>query len=65
MFNISKIWVCNGKLYAPCGVFGDAFSSPVTNFAKADHLRRWKPARMAYTACCSALFYFSVRSLIS
>jgi len=30
------------------GIFGDAFSSPVTNFAKADHLRNWNPARMEY-----------------
>jgi hypothetical protein len=30
----------NGKLYAPCGVFEDAFSSPATNFAKADNQKR-------------------------
>ena len=53
----------NGFLYAPCGVFGEAFSpcpafdgSPVTNFAKADLLRRCKPARLAHTACYSVFF---------
>jgi len=30
------------------GIFEDAFSSPDTNFAKADNLRRRKPARMVY-----------------
>jgi hypothetical protein len=38
----------NGKLYAPCGIFEDAFSSPATNFAKADNQKRCKPARMVY-----------------
>jgi hypothetical protein len=27
----------NGKLYAPCGIYKDAFSSPDTNLAKADN----------------------------
>jgi len=47
----------NGKLYAPCGVFGDAFSSPVTNFAKTNQLRRWKYARMAYDSLLGNVFY--------
>jgi hypothetical protein len=38
----------NGKLYAPCGVYGDAFSSPAKNFAKADNQKRGKSARMVY-----------------
>jgi hypothetical protein len=29
----------NGKLYAKCGINGDAFLSPATNFAKANKLR--------------------------
>ena len=44
----------------------DAFSSSVTNFAKADHLRHWKPARMVYTACYSVFFIsLSTKSSIS
>jgi hypothetical protein len=38
----------NGKLYAPCGIFEDAFSSPDKNFAKTDNQKRWKPAHMVY-----------------
>jgi len=34
------------------GIFGDAFSSPVTNFTKADNLKNRKPARMAYYSMC-------------
>jgi len=43
--NSSKACLHKGKLYAPCGISGDAFSFPVTNFAKAGHPKHWKPAR--------------------
>ena len=40
--------VGNGKLYTPCGVYGDTFSSSVKNFAKANNQKRWKPTRILY-----------------
>jgi hypothetical protein len=50
--------VANGKLYAPCGIFGDAFSSPATDFAKADNQKRWKPARILYYSMLATVHYF-------
>jgi hypothetical protein len=47
------------------GFTGTRSHPPLQIPAKADNQKRCKPARMVYTACWSALFYFSVRSLIS
>ena len=46
----------NGKLYAPFGIFEDAFSSSDTNFAKADNQKHWKPAAWCITVCYQLLF---------
>jgi hypothetical protein len=42
------------------GIFEDASSSLAKNIAKADHLKRWKPARMVYDSMLQAGCHLSV-----